>query len=362
MPINQSIWKITDSVEQIKESQLDSELELENVLQTNIELLNENWIIIGRQVLTAFNKYIDLLAIDITGSIIIIELKRNKTPRDVVAQGIDYGSWVQSLSPEELSVIFESFDKKYLHSSKSLDEAYFNKFKIKLDEDSLNSSHQIVIVAAEVDSSTERIITYLNDSNVPINIVFFKVFNIDNKKYLSRAWFIDPNETSEIATAPTSKDPWNGEYYVSFGEGENRNWNDAMKYSFISAGGGIWYSRTLNQLKPGDRVWVNIPGAVYAGVGIVTETALNANEVIIQYEGKDIPFYDLKRAANYHEKDFEDEDKAEYIVKVNWLKTVKRDAAISEVGFFGNQNTVAKPTAGKWNHTVDRLKSVWGIK
>jgi RecB family endonuclease NucS len=36
-------------------------------------------------VLTSYNKYIDLLAIDRNGSIVIIELKRDKTPRDVVA-------------------------------------------------------------------------------------------------------------------------------------------------------------------------------------------------------------------------------------------------------------------------------------
>lgn len=33
----------------------------------------------------------------------------------------------------------------------------------------------------------------------------------------------------------------------------------------------------------------------------------------------------------------------------------------SEVGLFGNQNTVCKPTTPKWSHTVERLKQVWRI-
>jgi len=31
-------------------------------------------------------------------------------------------------------------------------------------------------------------------------------------------------------------------------------------------------------------------------------------------------------------------------------------------GFFGNQNSVAKPKAKKWVHTVERLKSRFGIR
>jgi hypothetical protein len=57
-----------------------------------------------------------------------------------------------------------------------------------------------------------------------------------------------------------------------------------------------------------------------------------------------------------------DDDNAEYIVPVKWIKTVGTSAAASETGFFGNQNTVAKPKSKKWQHTVDRLKFLWGVQ
>ena len=38
-----------------------------------------------------------------------------------------------------------------------------------------------------------------------------------------------------------------------------------------------------------------------------------------------------------------------------------RRQAFSEVGLFGNQNTVCKPTAPKWSHTVNRLKQMWPL-
>ena len=41
---------------------------------------------------------------------------------------------------------------------------------------------------------------------------------------------------------------------------------------------------------------------------------------------------------------------------VEWLQIVPLDQAVQEVGLFGNQNTVCKPTTPKWRHTIDRLK------
>ncbi|MEH6603565.1 MAG: hypothetical protein V7732_10170, partial [Halomonas aquamarina] len=57
----------------------------------------------------------------------------------------------------------------------------------------------------------------------------------------------------------------------------------------------------------------------------------------------------------------DEEDNAEYLVPVRWLYTAERSQAFSEVGLFGNQNTVCKPTASKWSHTVMRLKQAWPI-
>ncbi len=39
-----------------------------------------------------------MLAMDEEGNIHIIELKKERTPREVVAQTLDYASWVQNLS------------------------------------------------------------------------------------------------------------------------------------------------------------------------------------------------------------------------------------------------------------------------
>ena len=72
---------------------------------------------------------------------------------------------------------------------------------------------------------------------------FRQVFQGDTQ-LLSRTWLIDPVETQENASNnPSSKrererEPWNGEFYGSFGEGMSRSWEEARRYGFFSAGGG----------------------------------------------------------------------------------------------------------------------------
>jgi hypothetical protein len=238
--------------------------------------------------------------------------------------------------------------------------AYFtDKFGTKIDDDEVNTSHQIIIVAAELDNGTERIVNYLNDSDIPVNVIFFKVYEDGGNRYISRAWLIDPAETSDIIRVKKEESaPWNGEYYSSFGDAENRSWDDARKYGFISGGGKPWFNRTLNLLSPGDRVWVNIPHTGYVGVGIVKETARMAKDVSFE-DGKTI--YELSDRAHYHKEHIDDEDNAEYVVLVDWLHTVGKDEAVKEIGFFGNQNVVARPKTVRWTHTVDRLRELWGI-
>src|SRR5699024_1641140 len=76
---------------------------------------------------------------------------------------------------------------------------------------------------------------------------------------------------------------WDGKSdYVAFGEGHERNWDDARAYGFVAAGGGAWYSKTLKQLEPGHRVFVYIPKGNgvggYVGVGEVTGEAQLATD------------------------------------------------------------------------------------
>ena len=121
-----------------------------------------------------------MLAMDVSGNLSVIELKKNRTPREVVAQLLDYASWIKSLSYEEIAAIY--LEK---NSGQKLEEGFDDAFGASLPEQ-INQNHELIVVASELDSSTERIINYMSDDyGVPINAVFFRFFRDNGCDYSS---------------------------------------------------------------------------------------------------------------------------------------------------------------------------------
>jgi hypothetical protein len=353
MPIRTALWKVGPQPLPLAESSLAKEQLLEDMIVAAPRLLSDEWMIIGRQEDTGLGGRIDLLAIAPDASLVLIELKRDRTPRDVVAQAIDYASWVEKLRAEDISAIYSRFA-----AGKSLAEDFRQRFGQALDEDVLNQNHQIIIVASSLDDSTERIVAYLSERDIPINVLCFQVFTHGAEQLLSRAWLLDPVRTqvSAALTPAGPNEPWNGEFYCSYGHGETRSWADAVDFAFICGGGGAWYSKTLQLLSPGDRVWVKVPGSGFVGVGRVTGRSQPASTFKVKTPEGEVPVLDAAKRGSYHREVIDDPERCEYFVPVQWLQAVPLEAAVQEIGLFGNQNTVCKPTTPKWRSTVERLK------
>lgn len=364
MPIELGIWRVDDNLAAVPHQAMENERRLEELLEKDISVIAPNLMVIGRQVQTTFGKFVDLLAIDIAGNLAVIELKRDQTPREVIAQALDYGSWVRHLGSEDIAGIWQRYVEKYRPAEKGtpLDAAFCQRFMLKAMPEELNSEHELIVVASGLDESTDRIIGYLADYyGVNINAVLFRLFKDGDREYLTRAWLRDPASSTSEAAADAPSSVWNGEYYVSF-SGDLRDWSEAGRYGFISGGGRLWYSNTLQLLSPGDRVWINIPGTGYVGVGVVEAPRVAVDDFMVEDgKGGKIPITELPLQIARATKYSENPEQAEYLVRVKWLKTVPEEAAVKERGFFGNQNTVARPKTQKWNHTVERLKQRFAI-
>lgn len=348
------LWRVDGAPVRVAASSLDLESTLEDLIDSDPEVLGESLLLIGRQVPTSHGKFVDLLAVDAEGTIRVLELKRDRTPREVVAQALDYGSWVQTLSHSDLLEIFESF-----RPGQAFEAAFFERFGTAPPEE-LNVGHTLTIVAADVDAATERIVNYLIDYGVPINVAFFRHFDDGGHSYLARTWLVDDEKTTSTKKESSrTKEPWNNkDWYVSFGDDETRDWEDARHYGFVTAGGGLWYSRTIRGLPVGARISVCIPKLGYVGVGEVTGEAMPSKEAILQVDGADRRFLSLDLNASYdHNSD--DEDDLEWVVPVRWFDTRPTGEAVWETGMFANQNSACKL---RNRFTLERLRQTFSYE
>lgn len=216
MPVEVGIWRIDGGVRRLGASPLQLEKLLEEAIERDSSLLGLELLILGRQVSTDFGKTIDLLAMSADGFVYVIELKRDRTPREVIAQALEYGAWASELGHDRLVAIHNDYSK-----GKRLEQAFAEKFGGPLPE-ALNEQHRMIVVTSELDGSTERIIAYLTGTyGVPVNAVFFRHFEDEQRRYLARSWFIEPalvEAGAERTGGRKAREPWNGQdFYVSVG-------------------------------------------------------------------------------------------------------------------------------------------------
>ena len=84
----------------------------------------------------------------------VLELKRDRTPSDTVAQALDYGSSVKRLTLNQVSAILPN------SRGGDFEGAFARRFNVPLP-DMFNTAQQLTIEASELDPASERIVTYL---------------------------------------------------------------------------------------------------------------------------------------------------------------------------------------------------------
>lgn len=348
MAFKTSVWFANGSDLQLQSRVvLNSERRLEDWIVADLSLLGEELLLIGRQLRTVAGP-LDILAIDSEGCLVIAELKRDRTPREIVAQALDYASWICQQSPRDI----DEYCMK-LHG-KSLADAFSEKFQCLLPEGACKA-HRILVVAAELDDSSERIIRYLQDEHeIDINAVFFSAFKVAGQEMLVRAWLADPVETTERAKKRESA-PWSGVWFVNNGIDDNpentRDWKKCCEHGFISAGGDPRYSEPLYKLQPGNTIAAYQRKAGYVGVGTVISAAVPADDFRLA-DGKFLSQVNSK----LHGKGG---DNGEHVVGIRWKKTVPADQAKTFKGVFANQNVVCKLRDPA---TLEFLQQQFGLK
>lgn len=170
-------------------TKLNLEKHLESWLeQSPCAIAQEPILIIGRRstaLLEDRNIFPDLLGLDKDGNIVIVELKKGKTPREVVAQLLEYASWANDLSDDEIhDIASQYFLSNTEYEDKSLRELFPDVFET--DEiPSLNSRLRMFIAAEQISPSISRVCRFLRmEHGVDVNCIEFSIYQTESGEIL----------------------------------------------------------------------------------------------------------------------------------------------------------------------------------
>lgn len=314
---------------------------------------------------------IDLLALDSQANLVVIELKRGDTGHHMELQAVRYAAMVSTMTFEHAVSVYERHLQHEIGAEARTRILEFLGWT-EPNEDEFAQEVRIVLLSEDFSRELTSSILWLNDKGLDITCFRMSAYNFDDRVLVDFQQIIPLKEAEDFQvkvrnkqqvelTARRTRVPWNGEYYANFGTSHARSWEDARQYGFISAGGGKWFIQTLNLLSPGARVWVNRPGVGYLGVGVVTGQPVNVADFEVQTDSGSRRYVDVAQTKVTLLRDALDPEKAEMFVPIRWIASVPEAKAIREPGFFGNQNSVAKPTTETWPDTVVRLKHAFSV-
>ena len=167
------------------------EEDLEGSLERNPQVIAEGepllWI--SRQPNANESGIPDLLALDADGNVVIVELKQGRTPRDVIAQALEYAAWAAALDEETLKRLAEEYLDRQAEPV-SLIRAWEEAFGPADGDEgertavlpSLNRQQRLVLVLEGRDERVRNVTAYLRRKGIDINVIEYLFYRTESGK------------------------------------------------------------------------------------------------------------------------------------------------------------------------------------
>ena len=200
----------------------ETDLQLEEHLESWIEnspgalIPDETVLWIGRQTSARTEENVvfpDLLGIDAEGNLAVVELKRGKTPRETVAQLLEYAAWANELTEEQLHADAE----EYL-DGQSFQDAFRETFDIPESEEipPLNRTMRLFIAAGEISRRVAAVCRFLRTAyGMDVSCLSVSTFQTEAGETLVsievKVGNEDPAPAKTRKRAASSSDRWSGD-------------------------------------------------------------------------------------------------------------------------------------------------------
>jgi len=161
-----------------------SERSIEELIERNPNIiLGDKLLIIGRQVKTDSGKILDLLAVDKEGRLVVIELKKGYAPREIVAQILDYSSWLRSLPERRIEDIARNYFQKKNTKNISLSDEFMKFYNIEACPE-IGKEVVNILFAKEFSEEVINPAKYLYEFDLSIYCIRFDTFKSKQCEYI----------------------------------------------------------------------------------------------------------------------------------------------------------------------------------
>ncbi|MCK5880795.1 MAG: DUF91 domain-containing protein [Sinobacterium sp.] len=157
------------------DQKLRERFDIQEWIEKTPDILGEDLLIIGKEVILPTGKRLDLLAIDKEAYLVVIELKRDSSGKDAEWQAIKYTSYCSSMHNDEIFGIYADYLGATLEEARDLIDEY-----IDYDLDELNEEQRIVLAAKEFHPELVSAVLWLREYEVDIKCVRLAPYIDDN--------------------------------------------------------------------------------------------------------------------------------------------------------------------------------------
>ncbi len=175
--------------------------DLETWIAGSPGVLGENLLVLATEYILPSNLRIDILALDKSANIVVVELKRDQSGGDIEWQAIKYASYCSSLTADEIYEI--------LAARKTIDtDAARDQIEQFIDEelDQLNHDQRIILVARDYHPDVASAVLWLREYDVDVRCVRIASFvDTDGTLFLNPEVIIPLPEAETYTTRREKK-------------------------------------------------------------------------------------------------------------------------------------------------------------
>jgi hypothetical protein len=272
--LDMPIWKISQKKPiKVRNTTLETEKLLEDRLEDWIvedsSILGEPLLLIGRQVsIPEVNDRLDLLALDVQGNTVVVELKRGPLKDPVDMQALRFASYISNWRFDDFERQAKAFIGKSGETEFNFNETY-EKFCASegIDETpDLNTDQRLIIMGSEIKERLGSVALWLRDHNVDIKVIETELYQDGETTYLQPqviiplpvSRFAETGRISEAVSKPWKTDgrSWHLEKRCSPMTREMLLKVDEIISDSLEVEGPQWGQKDYISYKIGNSIWL----------------------------------------------------------------------------------------------------------